>query len=96
VISQFTSVTINDVHKDLKPDDPLVQVEHGLKTDNNWPKLPTNNPHYKNKWTSSDFFEKPYDCNEQESQYKVKKSYTMPKKTSMTFSAPKNWPRSHA
>jgi hypothetical protein len=44
-----------------------------MKTDDDLPKLPPDVPHYKNKWTSSDFFEKPYDCNEQESQYKAKK-----------------------
>jgi hypothetical protein len=53
--------------------EPLVTVITRNKTTKGWPVCPKEVPHYRNDcWTTSDFFDKPYDCGrEQESGYKI-------------------------
>jgi hypothetical protein len=87
--NSFTSVSI--APKDRKPDAPLVTVkEDEKKTNENWPDLPTDVPHYRNRWQISDFYDKPNDWREQESHYEVlKKSYKTKKEAYDAFCAEK-------
>ena len=78
--------TIDVAPEGRKPHHPLVVVEDKTKNDENWLNLPPDVPYYRNKWTSSELFEKPYDWRHQESQYdSQKKLYEAKKETYDTF-----------
>ena len=86
--NSFTAISI--APKERKPEDPLVTIKNKKKVDDTWLDLPPDVPHYRNTWTSSDFFEKPYDWREQESRYDVqKKAYEVKKGIYNAFCAEK-------
>jgi hypothetical protein len=64
-------IMIHGAQESKNENEPLVMAITRNKNTKGWPVHPKETPYYKNDWTHSDFFEKPYDWREQESGYNI-------------------------